>query len=185
MTKLPRESRCSDRESGDRPFGWEWVPLSCGRGIGERGLSRAESCGGFRLVWAPNPAAGRLASEAAAFPQLCCCLSRGVVQCRCSLFPWRRRRDERDQRSTTKTQGETSRDELSFPHRGGERLWTQTRDLPSVLGSAHDSGVRMYVLLAGWETFQSSRVSNQERLGNQRKGTSERVSVTVAREWLP
>lgn len=38
----------------------------------------------------------------------------------------------------------------------------------------------MHVLLAGWETFQASRVSNQELLGNQGKGTSEQVSVTVA-----
>lgn len=120
MTRLPRESRCSDRESGDRPFGWEWVPLSCGRGIGERGLSRAESCGGFRLVWAPNPAAGRLASEAAAFPQLCCCLSRGVVQCRCSLFPWRRdeTREIRDRQQKSKAKRvETS---CGFPTEEGK-----------------------------------------------------------------
>lgn len=119
VTKLPRESRCSDRESGDRPFGWEWVPLSCGRGIGERGLSRAESCGGFRLEWAPNPAAGRLASEAAAFPQLCCCLSGGgAVQVQLVSLETKTRREIRDRQQKPKAKRvETS---CGFPTEEGK-----------------------------------------------------------------
>lgn len=118
MTSLPRESRCSDRESGDRPFGWEWVPLSCGRGIGERGLSRAESCGGFRLVWAPNPAAGRLASEAAAFPQLCCCSSRGVVQVQLVSLETKSRRERSEIDNKNPRRNESRRAVVSPPRRG-------------------------------------------------------------------
>lgn len=51
MTSLPgREQVLSDRESGDRPLGWEWVPLC--RGIGERGLSRPRTLVGF--AWWPQ-----------------------------------------------------------------------------------------------------------------------------------
>lgn len=111
VTSFPGTSRCSDRQGGDRPYGWEWVPL-VSRDRGE-GLIEAESCGGFRLV-APNPAAGRLASEAAAFPQLCC-LPGATVQ----LVSLETRRDERSE-IDNKIQGETSRDDLWFPTEEGK-----------------------------------------------------------------
>lgn len=117
MTSLPGASRCSDRESGDRPFGWEWVGTSVSRDRGE-GLIEAESCCGFRVV-APTPAAGRLASEAAAFPQLCCLSG---VQCSC--FPGDETR--REIRDRQQIQGETSRDELWFPTKEGKVVDTST-----------------------------------------------------------
>lgn len=126
------------------------VGTSVSRDRGE-GLIEAESCGGFRLV-APNPAAGRLASEAAAFPQLCC-LSGGTVQ----LFPWRR--DEtRDQRSTTNPRRNESRRAV-VPHQGGEGCRRKHGICRLVLECTRQCSKNC--LLGG---TAASRMSNQERL---------------------
>lgn len=156
-----------------------------GEGSGRGAYRGPRAVVGFAWCGLQNPAAGRLASEAAAFPQLCCCLSRGMVQCRCSLFPWRRdeTREIRDRQQNPKAKRvETSCD---FPTEEGKGCRRRHGICRLSLGVHTTVEYVCTVLLAGWETFQSSRVSNQERLGNQGKGTSERVSVTVAREWLP
>lgn len=100
------------------------------RGIGERGLSRGrEAVVGF-ACWAPNQRAGRVASEAAALPQLCC-LPGGAGA---AVFP--RRRDEtRDQRSTTNPRAERVETRCSSPPGRGRSCVCrrQVRDLPPIV----------------------------------------------------
>lgn len=140
------------------------VGTSVSRDRGE-GLIEAESSGGFRVV-APNPAAGRLASEAAAFPQLCC-FAGGAVQ----LFPWRR--DEtRDQRSTTNPRRNESRRPVVL-HQGGEGCGRKHGICRLSLECTRQSAVIRECLLDG---RVSSRTPNQERLGRGKERRSERHS---------
>lgn len=137
------------------------VGTSVSRDRGE-GLIEAESSGGFRLV-APNPAAGRLASEAAAFPQLCCLSG---VQCSC--FPGDETR--REIRDRQQIQGETSRDELWFPTREGKVVDAST-GFAVCFWSAHDSAVRT----AHW-MGQFPAGCQIKSVSRQGKRTSERAS---------
>lgn len=131
VTSLPGASRCSDRESGDRPFGWEWVPLC--RGIGERGLSRPRAVVGF--AWWPQTQ--RLGGWPVKLQ-----LSRSCAACRgvqCSCFPGDETR--REIRDRQQIQGETSRDELWFPTKEGKVVDAST-GFAVWFWSAHDSAVR-------------------------------------------
>lgn len=129
VTSFPGESRCSDREGGDRPLGWEWIPL-CVEGSGRGAYRGPRSCGGFR-VWPQTGRLGGWASEAAALLQLCCLPGDAGAGAAVSLETRRDERSEIDNKSKAK-RVETS--SSSPPGRG--RLYVgrrQARDLPTVV----------------------------------------------------
>jgi hypothetical protein len=137
---FPGASRCSDRESGDRPLGWEWVPLSV------EGSGRGAYRGAEKLWWVSR--VGPQTSGLGGWPvklqlshSCAACLGVQVQLC----FPGDETR--REIRDRQQIQGRNESRRGAVPHQGGEgRASVDVRyGICRLSWSARDTAVRIVV----------------------------------------